>query len=101
GLVGALETGNRAAAQLAARGLLARHIVRIQITRGSTVLANAGSPSAVAPIARELIDRRHKGLGRLQLSTQDASGYAAVVHRETGADVVVRSGATELATTLA
>src|SRR6266852_5777501 len=42
-------------------------IVRLQITRGTRVIANAGDQNAVAPITRDLVGVNQASLGRLYL----------------------------------
>src|SRR5258708_1608749 len=66
----------RRAAMLVASG----GITRLQITRGSSVIADAGDQKAIAPITRDLIGVNKAPLGRLYLSVHEAKGYAALVH---------------------
>ena len=65
--------------------------MRIRILRGSRVLLDANLSSfAVAGPALELV--RHNGahLARLQVTIQDVLGFIKLVHKFTGAQVVVR-----------
>ena len=71
------------------------HVTRISVLRGPRVLANATLNSdgvfVVAPAVREL--RLHgRRLGTLLVSIQDVTGFVKLVHRRTGAEVVVRGG---------
>ena len=80
-------------------------ITRLQITRGSQVVADAGDPNAIAPITRDLIGVNQAPLGRLYLSVHDAGSYASLVQRVAGAhdypvNLVVASGKRLLASSL-
>ena len=90
-------------AQLAAPGNHFAHVTRISVVRGSRVLVNATVNSdgvyVVAPGSRTL--RSHgRVLGTLLLSLQDVTGFVKLVHRLTGADVLVRGGSRHVRTSL-
>lgn len=66
---------------------LASHITGIRIVRGSRVLGDAHLPFVVGGTLRPF--RRAPG-DRIEISIQDILGYVSLVHRVTGAEVVVR-----------
>ena len=79
------------------------HVTRISEIRGSRVLVNATVNSdgvfVVAPGTRVL--RSHgRVLGRLLVSLQDVTGFVKLVHRHTGAEVLVRGGSGHVRTSL-
>ena len=71
------------------------HVTRISVLRGPRVLANATLNSdgtyVVAPARRELAVHGRQ-VGTLLVSIQDVTGFVKLVHRRTGAEVVVRGG---------
>jgi hypothetical protein len=98
-LLGALARGNVAGARAEAQAQLLSpanhfaHVTRISVVRGARVLVNATLNSdgvyVVAPARRELaLHGRH--VGTLLVSIQDVTGFVKLVHRRTGAEVVVR-----------
>jgi hypothetical protein len=92
-LLGALESGKRAAITEAVSSLVYSHthIVRLRITRGSQVLADIGGPQILAPVEGTL--RRHgKTLAHYALSVQDDLGYVKLVTRFIGAPLVLSAG---------
>ena len=108
-LLNALAKGDVAGAQADANAQLRSpvnhlaHVTRISVTRGSRVLVNATVNSdgvyVVAPQARIL--RLHsRVLGTLLVSLQDVTGFVKLVHRITGAEVVVRGASGHVRTSL-
>ena len=98
-LLDALSRGDLAGAQAEADAQLRSpvnhfaHVTRISVIHGSRVLVNATVNSdgvfVVAPARRTL--RSHgRLLGTLLVSIQDVTGFVKLVHRLTGAEVVVR-----------
>ncbi len=100
-LGGALSSGNVAAAEARARVLLGTGgIVRIALLRGPSTVFDVGDPSAVAPVAQQLLSRTGQPLGRLIVSTTTAAAYARQVHDTTGLHIVVVGPMGVLASTL-
>lgn len=92
-LLGALESGDQGATREAVEKLVYSHthIVRLRVTRGSTVLADVGGPYIIAPVTGVL--RAHgRTLGRYVLSVQDDLGYVKLETRFIGVPVVLRAG---------
>jgi hypothetical protein len=103
-LLAALRSGDRAALRAAALRQLfnpGKHVVRLSIVRGTRTLTNVGGAFVVAPAQLELRTRAGAPLGRLEASMQDVIGYVKLVHRLTGADVVVRGGPGHVESSLA
>jgi hypothetical protein len=108
-LLDALGRGDLAGAQAEADAQLRSpvnhlaHVTRIGVNRGSRVLVNATVNSdgvfVVAPGTRIL--RLHgRLLGTLLVSLQDVTGFVKLVHRLTGAEVVVRGASGHVRTSL-
>jgi hypothetical protein len=92
-LLAALSSGNRTALRAAALRQLfdpGKHVVRLSVVRSGTTLANVGGAFVVAPARMVLRTSRGRDLGTLEASMQDVIGYVKLVHRLTGADIVVR-----------
>jgi hypothetical protein len=92
-LVGALSTGNRTALRAAALRQLfdpGKHVVRLSIVRRGRTLTNVGGAFVVAPAQLELRTPAGAELGVIEASMQDVIGYVKLVHRLTGAQIVVR-----------
>jgi diguanylate cyclase (GGDEF)-like protein len=98
----ALRSGDRAALRARVDQLRRdQGAVRVLITgRDGSVLADVGDLGAVLPATRDLVDTGRRAVGRLQVSSVDATDYAARVRRITGDDVVVRRDGDLLASTL-
>jgi hypothetical protein len=108
-LLHALSRGDLAGAQAEADAQLRSpvnhlaHVTRISVIRGSRVLVNATVNSdgvyVVAPGTRVL---RSNGrlLGTLLVSLQDVTGFVKLVHRLTGAEVLVRGASGHVRTSL-
>jgi hypothetical protein len=108
-LLDALSRGDLAGAQAEADAQLRSpvnhlaHVTRISVIRGSRVLVNATENSdgvyVVAPASRIL--RSHgRLLGTLLVSIQDVTGFVKLVHRLTGAEVLVRGASGHVRTSL-
>jgi hypothetical protein len=92
-LLSALSGGQRAAVNEAVTSLVFSHthVVRLRVTRGSTVLADVGGPFILAPVGGTL--RFHgQTVGHYVLSVQDDLGYVKLVSRFVGAPLLMRSG---------
>ena len=86
-LLAALGSGDRAALRAAALRQLfnpGKHVVRLSIVRGGRTLTDVGGTFVVAPAQLAL-----RG-ALLEASMQDVVGYVKLVHRLTGAQIVVR-----------
>jgi hypothetical protein len=108
-LLDALSRGDLAGAQAEADAQLRSpvnhlaHVTRISVIRGSRVLVNATENSdgvyVVAPASRIL--RSHgRLLGTLLVSIQDVTGFVKLVHKLTGAEVLVRGASGHVRTSL-
>jgi hypothetical protein len=103
-LLAALGAGNPAALRAAALRQLfnpGKHVVRLSIVRGGRTLTDVGGAFVVAPAGLELRAPDGAGLGRLQASMQDVVGYVKLVHRLTGAQIVVRGAPGHVESSLA
>jgi hypothetical protein len=84
-----------ASAQLFGQANHLAHVTRISVVRGSRTLVNATINSdgvfVVAPASR-MLHARGRLVGTLLVSLQDVTGFVKLVHRRTGAEVVVRGG---------
>jgi hypothetical protein len=92
-LLAALSTGNETALRAAALRQLfdpGKHVVRLSVVRRGQTLTNVGGAFVVAPATLELRARSGAALGLLEASMQDVIGYVKLVHRLTGAQIVVR-----------
>jgi hypothetical protein len=108
-LLEALSRNDRAGAQAEADAQLRSHInhlahvTRISVVRGSRVLVNATVNSdgafVVAPGSRTL-HLHGRTLGTLLVSLQDVTGFVKLVHRRTGAEVLVRGASGHVRTSL-
>jgi hypothetical protein len=97
-LSGALAAGRLAAASVAAQSLLRRHLhlTAIRIVRGGRViLATKPHPFDVAGAGQAV-----RGGGTLEVTIQDLIGFIRLVHKFTGAEVVVRGAAGEVKSSL-
>jgi hypothetical protein len=92
-LLAALSANNRTALRAAALRQLfnpGKHVVRLSVVRRGQTLTNVGGAFVVAPAKLELRARNGVPLGMLEASMQDVIGYVKLVHRLTGAQIVVR-----------
>jgi hypothetical protein len=97
-LVAALGRGDPAALRAAALRQLfnpGKHVVRLSVVRGGRALTDVGGAFVVAPATLVL-----RG-DVLEASMQDVVGYVKLVHRLTGAQIVVRGDARYVESSLA
>jgi hypothetical protein len=90
-LLAALRSGDQAALRAAGLRQLfnsGKHVVRVTVVRDGRTLTDVGGAFVVAP-ARLVLG----GGDVLEASVQDVVGYVKLVHRLTGAEVVVRGAA--------
>ncbi len=88
-LMRALTTGDRRTIRAQARKPVITHEVRIRVTRGPTVLMDAGLPNVVEG-AKAQLPVPGAAPVQLQVSIQDLIGFVKLVDRETGVHTVVR-----------
>jgi hypothetical protein len=87
----AIASGSPAAVRAAIIGFFRDsvfHIVRVRAWKGSHLIADVGGPFVISPATATI-----PGIGRFMLSIQDDTGYVKLIHRFTGADVVLHAGA--------
>ena len=72
-----------------------KHVVRLSVVRGGRTLTDVGGAFVVAPAQLKL-----RG-DLLEASMQDVTGYVKLVHRLTGAQIVVRGAAGHVESSLA
>lgn len=92
-LARALRAGDLAAARAAALRLVLghKHVTAIRVRRGSRVLVETRRyPFDVAGSRADI-----RGLGTVDVTIQDVIGFIRLVHKFTGADVVVRAAGGE------
>jgi hypothetical protein len=88
-LLAALESGAQAPVAAAVYALVYKphwHIVRLQVLRGTRLLADVGGPHVIAPVSG-LLRTHGRTLGRYVMSVQDDLGYVKLVTRFIGAPV--------------
>jgi hypothetical protein len=92
-LLTAVLSGETAAVKAAVTSLVysGTHIVRLRVTKGSTLLADVGGPYIIAPISGSL-RLRGRTIGHYVLSVQDDLGYVKLETRFIGAPLVMRAG---------
>lgn len=98
-LAAALSAGDLAAARAAAPALLtAAHVSRLQVLVGSRVIADVGTRAPlVAPVPIPVADASGRAVGTVLISIQSVSGLYTVTSYLTGAYVLIRDGAQQLA----
>ena len=83
----AIASGSPAAVRAAIIGFFKDsrfHIVRVRAWKGSQLITDVGGPYVISPASATI-----PGVGRFMLSIQDDTGYIKLMHRFTGADVVL------------
>jgi hypothetical protein len=91
-LLSAVERDDRAALKTAVHTLVYSHthIVRLRVSRGTTLLFDEGGPYILAPVAGTL--RAHgKTIGHFVFSVQDDLGYVKLETRFIGAPLILRT----------
>jgi hypothetical protein len=91
-LIAALQASRLPLARSIATSLLyrANHISHIEIVRGGQSIVSVGKGFVVGAQPVGLRTRRGASLGTLEVSIQDVIGFVRLLHRRTGADVIVR-----------
>jgi hypothetical protein len=93
-LLSAMASGSGAAIKAAVHTLVYSHthIVRLRVSRGTTLLADDGGPYILAPVSGRL--RSHgREVGHFVFSVQDDLGYVKLETRFIGAPLVLRTDA--------
>jgi hypothetical protein len=73
------------------------HVVRIRATTPSgALIGDVGGPFVLSPVSGPVRSRAGALLGHVTHSVQDDTGYIKLMHRFTGAAVVLRAGATRV-----
>jgi hypothetical protein len=75
------------------------HIVRVRVILGGRLLIDVGGPHVLAPVAGSL-HLKGRLIGRFLTSIQDDAGYLQLAHEFTGAQVLMRVGGNQVASTL-
>jgi hypothetical protein len=65
------------------------HIVRVRAWNGTRLITDVGGPYVLSPASAAI-----RGVGGFMLSVQDDTGFVKLMHRFTGAEVVLHAGAT-------
>lgn len=96
-LLSAVANGETAAVKAAVTHLVysGTHIVRLRVTKGSTLLADVGGPYILAPVSGTL-HLHGRAIGRYVLSVQDDLGYVKLETRYVGAPLIMRSGSQQI-----
>jgi len=68
------------------------HVVRVQVLRGSQLVADVGGVHSIGPIPGPLGGPARRVAGHVVLSVQDDLGLILLIRRFTGADVIIRQG---------
>ena len=96
-LLSAVASGSTGAIEAAVTSLVYSHthIVRLRITKGSTVLADVGGPYILAPVSGSL-RLNGRTIAHYVLSVQDDLGYVKLVTRFLGVPLTMRVGSRQL-----
>lgn len=96
-LLSALAAGEGPAIESAVTALVYSHthIVRLRVTRGSTVLADVGGPYILAPVYGALREGG-RTIAHYTLSVQDDLGYVKLETRFLGVPLVLRAGSRQI-----
>jgi hypothetical protein len=96
-LLEAVSSGDSAAIEAAVTSLVYSHthIVRLRITKGSSVLADVGGPYIIAPVSGSL-RLNGRTIAHYVLSVQDDLGYVKLVTRFLGVPILLRAGSQQL-----
>lgn len=92
----AVASGDRAATRAAIVGFFRDdrlHVVRVRATRRRRLLLDVGGPYVLAPAGGVVRAPGGRIAGRFSLAVQDDAGYIKLVHRFTGAEVVLATRA--------
>ncbi|HEX2016456.1 MAG TPA: hypothetical protein VGN69_07160 [Solirubrobacteraceae bacterium] len=86
----AIARGDRAEARASIIAFFTTHlhVVRVRVLRGGRPLVDVGGPAVLAPVSVP-IRRGGRQIGVAVIAVQDDAGYVKLVHRFTGAKVVL------------
>ena len=91
----AVAAGDPAAVRAAIVGLFRNnrfHIVRVRAWRGTHLINDVGGPYVLSPATGTIAGPGGAVAGRFMLSVQDDTGFIKLVHRFTGAEVILHTG---------
>ncbi len=75
------------------------HVVRVRVSVAGNLLVDVGGPYVLAPVQGVVRSGGHV-VGNFQMAIQDDAGYLKLAHLFTGAQVLMRTGATQVMGTL-
>jgi hypothetical protein len=90
----AVAAGDPAALRAAIVGLFRDnrfHIVRVRAWRGTHLIGDVGGPYVLSPATGTIVGAGGAVAGRFMLAVQDDTGFIKLVHRFTGAGVVLHT----------
>jgi hypothetical protein len=76
------------------------HVVRVRVQTPRGVLVDVGGPYVLAPVRGTIRGASGRPIGSFVLALQDDMGYELLAHAFTGAQVLMREGATQVMGTL-
>jgi hypothetical protein len=91
----AIAAGDPAAVRAAIIGFFRDsrfHIVRVRASTATHLITDVGGPYVISPASAVIHGPGGRVIGRFTLSVQDDTGYIKLMHRFTGAEVVLHSG---------
>ncbi|HET8538072.1 MAG TPA: hypothetical protein VFL73_12930 [Solirubrobacteraceae bacterium] len=68
------------------------HIVRVRAWKGTHLITDVGGPYVLSPASASIRAPGGGAAGRFMLSVQDDTGFIKLMHRFTGAEVVLHAG---------
>jgi hypothetical protein len=92
----AIAAGDPAAVRAAIIGFFRDsrfHIVRVRAWRGARLITDVGGPYVLSPASSSIRGPSGSVVGHFMLSVQDDTGFIKLMHRFTGADVVLHAAA--------
>lgn len=75
------------------------HVVRVRVTVGTRLLIDLGGPHVLAPVHGTL-RQGSKTIGHFTMAIQDDAGYLRLAHLFTGAEILIRTSAGQVESTL-
>ncbi len=95
-----IEDDNAAGTRRTLQDLAESQIVRSRVVRDSHTLANVGDPDAIAPVSGVIKSAKGHAIATFDVSVLGGNGYAATLIGLIGAKTVLRSGPSQLGSTL-
>jgi hypothetical protein len=99
-LTQAVQLNDAASARRVLKGLLENQIVSVRVTRGRHTLAELKSGVGIAPVSGRLLGAQGQVVGMFTVAVQGVNGYAQTTSGLIAAQVSMRSGSEQLASTL-